>query len=157
MNACAGFAQPALDVGLPALARATRTHGVAALAVRRSYNALALGDPVRRLAEEGLFAMAFANAPASVAPPGAARPLFGTNPLAFAAPLPGGDPLVIDQSTSAVAKTEVLLRAERGEPLEPGWAQDTRGRPTTDARAALAGALLPADGTKAPTSSSSWR
>ena len=128
--------------------RGSRTHGVAALAVRRSYNALALGDPVRRLAEEGLFALAFANAPASVAPPGAARPLFGTNPLAFAAPLPGDDPLVIDQSTSAVAKTEVLLRAERGEPLEPGWAQDARGRPTTDARAALAGALLPAGGTK---------
>ena len=148
VDARCGFAQPALDAGLPGLVRVARTYGVAALAVRRSYNALALGDPVRRLAEEGLFALAFANAPASVAPPGAARPLFGTNPLAFAAPLPGDDPLVIDQSTSAVAKTEVLMRAENGQTLEPGWAQDARGRPTTDARAALAGALLPAGGTK---------
>ena len=92
VDARGGFAQPALDAGLPALARAARAHGIAALAVRRSYNALALGDPVRRLAQEGHLALAFANAPASVAPPGAGRPLFGTNPLAFAAPLPGGDP-----------------------------------------------------------------
>ncbi len=143
-----GFAQPALAAGLPALVAAALKHGIACLAVRRSYNALALGPWVRRLADDGLIGLAFANAPASVAPPGARRAVYGTNPFAVAAPVTGGTPIVLDQSTSAVAKTEVMMRAEAGRPLEPGWAQDAAGDPTTDAAAALGGALLPAGGRK---------
>ena len=87
--------------------------------MRRPCNALALGPWVRRLADAGPIGLAFADAPASVAPPGARRAVYGTNPFAVAAPVRGG-PIVLDQSTSAVARTEVAMRAEDGRALEPG-------------------------------------
>lgn len=148
VDAATGFAHPAFETGLPALRAAAAAQGVAAMSIANSGNALALGHFVRPLAERGLIALAMSNAPASVAPPGGTARLFGTNPLAWAAPGPAGAPIVVDQSLSAVTKTEVLMRQAAGAALEPGWAQDAAGRPTTDAAAALAGSLLPAGGQK---------
>ncbi|WP_374643690.1 Ldh family oxidoreductase [Tabrizicola sp.] len=148
VDAASGFAHPAIDAGLPHLIRAARDLGIAAMAVRRSYNALALGRHVLPLADSGLIGLCLANAPASVAPPGARRPLFGTNPLAFAAPVAGGPPILIDQSLSAVTRTEMILRKNRGEAIPAGWAQDREGRPTTDPAIGLEGSLLPAGGQK---------
>ncbi len=148
VDAASGFAHPAIDAGLPHLIRAARDLGIAAMAVRRSYNALALGRHVLPLADSGLIGLCLSNAPASVAPPGARRPLFGTNPLAFAAPVAGGPPILIDQSLSAVTRTEMILRKNRGEAIPPGWAQDREGRPTTDPATGLEGSLLPAGGQK---------
>jgi (2R)-3-sulfolactate dehydrogenase (NADP+) len=73
-----------------------------------------------------------ANAPASVAPPGATHPLIGTNPIAFAAPVGEDEMVVADQSMSAVTKTEMLLRRDRGESIPLGWAQDRAGLDTDD-------------------------
>jgi (2R)-3-sulfolactate dehydrogenase (NADP+) len=56
--------------------------------------------------------------------------------------------LVIDQSASVVAKSEILLRARKGEPIEPTWALDADGCPTTVAEAALRGSMLPSGGQK---------
>ncbi|MGB3387214.1 MAG: Ldh family oxidoreductase [Pseudaminobacter sp.] len=148
VDANSGFAHPAIDAGMPHLIEAARELGVAAMAVRHSYNALALGRHVLPLAERGLVGLCVSNAPASVAPPGARRALFGTNPLAFTAPVEGGPPIVIDQSLSAVTKTEVMLRKGRGEPIPIGWAQDREGKPTTDPAIGLEGSLLPAGGQK---------
>lgn len=143
-----GFAHPAIEAGLPRLAEAARTHGVAALAVRNSYNCLALSHHVTPLAREGLIGLCMSNAPASVAPAGASSPLFGTNPLAFAVPVAGGEIIVADQSMSAVTKTEMIMRRARGEPIPLGWAQDRRGAPTTVAAEGLLGSLLPSGGQK---------
>lgn len=148
VDAATGFAHPAFEAGLPALLRAVAAQGVAVMSIGNSYNALALGHFVRPLAERGLIAIAMSNAPASVAPPGGSVRLFGTNPIAWAAPVPDGPPIVVDQSMSAVTKTAVMLRQAEGLPLEPGWAQDAEGQPTTDATAALAGSLLPSGGQK---------
>ncbi|MDR0808490.1 MAG: Ldh family oxidoreductase [Gemmobacter sp.] len=148
VDAAMGFAHAAYEAGLPALLAAVAKQGVAAMSIAQSYNALALGHFVRPLAEHGLVALALSNAPASVAPPGAQAPIFGTNPLAWAAPLAGGPPVVVDQSMSAVTKTAILLRQATGQALEPGWGQDAMGRPTTDPATALAGSLLPAGGQK---------
>ena len=60
----------------------------------------------------------------------------------------GGARLVIDQSASAIAKSEIVLRARQGEPIEPGWALDADGNATTQAQAALAGSMCPAGGQK---------
>ena len=73
---------------------------------------------------------------------GARRPVYCTNPLAFAAPVADGPPLLIDQASSATAYVELRRYADRGEALPPGWAVDADGRPTTDPNAALRGALL---------------
>ena len=82
-----------------------------------------------------------------VAPLGGARPVLGTNPIAFGFPL-DGDPLVIDLGTSAFMGTDLQFRQRLGIPLPEGVALDAEGRPTTDAAAAHRGALLPFGGHK---------
>lgn len=148
VDACDGFAHPAIDLGLPLLFEAARTQGIAALAVTNSYNCGVVGYHVERIATAGFIALGFVNAPASIAPHGGIKPVFGTNPLAFAAPRAGKPPLVIDQSSSVVAKSEIVVHQARGEPIPLGWALDAAGRPTTDPKAALAGTMLPAGGYK---------
>ncbi|KQY26949.1 Ldh family oxidoreductase [Rhizobium sp. Root482] len=149
VDARSGFAHPAIAAGTPALVAAARRSGIAAMAVRNSYNCLALAHHVLPLAESGLIGICLSNAPASVAPPGATRALFGTNPLAFAVPTKdGAPPIVVDQSMSAVTKTEMILRGNRGETIPTGWAQDRNGQPTTDPATGLEGSLLPAGGRK---------
>ncbi|WP_411034496.1 Ldh family oxidoreductase [Shinella sp. BYT-45] len=149
VDARCGFAHPAIAAGTPALIEAARRAGVGAMAVRNSYNCLALAHHVQPLAARGLIGLCVSNAPASVAPPGALKALFGTNPLAFAVPSrEGHPPVVVDQSMSAVTKTEMVLRRNRGEAIPAGWAQDGQGQPTTDPAAGLEGSLLPAGGRK---------
>lgn len=144
VDALTGFAFPALEAGLPALADAARDTGVAVLAVANSHHFGVAGHPVERLARAGLVGIAFGNSPAAIAPWGGARPVFGTNPIAFACPRAGGaDPLVIDLSLSKVARGKVMVAAQRGEPIPEGWALDAHGDPTTDPKAALAGSMVP--------------
>jgi (2R)-3-sulfolactate dehydrogenase (NADP+) len=143
-----GFAHPAIELGFTQLVPAARASGIAALAVKRSYNCGVVGHHVEALAGQGLVALAYANTPAAIAPWGGSRAFFGTNPVAFAAPRRAQLPLVIDQSASVVARGEVMLRARQNQPIPEGWALDSSGAPTTDAKAALAGSMLPAGGYK---------
>lgn len=144
-----GFAHPAIAAGLPLLAEAARANGIAAMTLRRSYNCGVLGHHAEDLAALGLIGLCFTHAPASIAPPGGSRPVIGTNPLALAVPDgAGGAAFILDQSASVVAKSEVILRARRGEALPEGWALDAEGQPTTDAAAALKGSMRPAGGAK---------
>jgi (2R)-3-sulfolactate dehydrogenase (NADP+) len=148
VDAAHGFAYPALALALEWLPGAALAQGVAVAGVRRSHHAGVAGWFVERLAERGLVALMFANTPAAIAPWGGNRPLFGTNPVAFAAPVPGARPMVVDLSLSTVARGRIMAAAQRGEPIPEGWATDERGRPTTDARAALTGTMQPAGGAK---------
>ena len=143
-----GFAHPAIDLGLERLPELAREAGLAALAVTNSYNCGVCGYHVRRIAEAGLLALGFVNAPASIAPWGGRAPVFGTNPLSCAVPRQNAPPLVIDQSSSVVARSEVIVHAQRGEPIPEGWALDSDGQVTTDPEAALAGSMVPAGGYK---------
>lgn len=143
-----GFAHPAIDLGITRLVPAARQNGVAALAVTNSYNCGVVGYHVGRLAAEGLVALAYVNSPAAIAPWGGKKPFFGTNPVACAAPRKSGPPLVIDQSSSVVARGEVMVHDQQGKAIPLGWALDQDGNPTTDPKAALAGSMLPAGGYK---------
>ena len=147
-DAACGFAHPAIAPGLTYVANAARENGVAALAVRNSYNCGVVGHHVEALAHAGLVGIAFVNAPPSIAPWGGTRPLFGTNPIAFAAPRRNGDPIIVDQSSSVIARGEILVHSQLGKPLQEGWALDVDGHPTTDAKLALQGSLLPSGGYK---------
>lgn len=144
-----GFAHPAIDVGLAQLLPLAREMGIAALAVTNSYNCGVVGYHAERIAKAGLVALTFVNAPASIAPHGGKQAVFGTNPIALGVPRTGRPPLVIDQSSSVVAKSEVVVHKQRGEPIPLGWALDKAGEPTTDPAAALdGGTMVPAGGYK---------
>jgi (2R)-3-sulfolactate dehydrogenase (NADP+) len=143
IDACHGFAYPALDLAVEQLPAIAREQGIAAAAVLRSHHCGAAGHPVEHLAEGGLVALMFANSPPAIAPWGGARGLFGTNPIAFACPLPGQPPIVVDLSLSKVARGNVLAAKQKGEPIPEGWALDAEGRPTTDPAAALKGTMVP--------------
>jgi (2R)-3-sulfolactate dehydrogenase (NADP+) len=90
----------------------------------------------------------FVNTPAGIAPWGGSRAVLGTNPVAFACPLPGRSPLVIDLSLSKVARGNIMTAKQRGETIPEGWALDAAGKPTTDPDAALAGTMVPAGDAK---------
>ena len=143
-----GFAPLALQIGCAPLAEKARRHGIAALAVTRIYHFAALWPEVEALAAQGLLALACTAAMSYVAPAGGSKPLYGTNPMAFAWPRAGHPPLVFDQASSASARGEIQLHLRDGAPLPEGWAIDADGRPTTDPAAALAGAQLPFGGYK---------
>ncbi|RVU18108.1 Ldh family oxidoreductase [Methylobacterium oryzihabitans] len=138
-----GFAYPALEAACAALPEVARAEGLAAAPIRRSHHCGAAGLVVESLAAQGLVALLFANAPAAMAPWGGTVPLLGTNPVAFACPLPGRDPIVIDLALSKVARGHIVAAQKRGEPIPEGWALDAAGRPTTDPDAALAGTMVP--------------
>jgi len=149
VDAASGFAHPAIDVGFERLVPLAKETGIAALAVRNSYNCGALGYHVERLAEQGLVGLGFTNAPASIAPVGGVTPVIGTNPFALATPDGNGAAaFVIDQSASVVAKSEVMMHARTGKPIPVGWALDSEGNPTTDGEVALKGSMLPSGGYK---------
>ncbi len=149
VDAGTGFAHPAIAAGEGRLVEAARANGIAALSVRNSYNCGVLGHHAERIARHGLLALCFTNAPASIAPVGGHRPVIGTNPFALAAPGQDGEAaMVIDQSASVVAKSEVMKRARAGESIPEGWALDADGRFTTDPEAALKGTMAPSGGYK---------
>lgn len=144
-----GFAQPALAAARGLLLDKVRHNGIAMLAIRNSHHFAALWPDVEPFAREGLVALAFVNSMACVVPYGGRKLLFGTNPISFAAPRAGADPLVFDLATSAIAHGDVQIAAREGQLLPEGYGVDSDGRPTCDPAAILnGGALLPFGGYK---------
>lgn len=143
VDAAHGFAYPAIALAIEALPAMARAQGIAAAGIRRSHHAGVTGLFAEELARRGLVALVLTNGPAAIAPWGGRRGLFGTNPLAFAAPVPEAEPIVIDLSVSRVARGRIMAAAQKGEPIPEGWALDAAGRPTTDPNAALAGTMVP--------------
>ncbi|AJP52068.1 Ldh family oxidoreductase [Pseudomonas simiae] len=149
VDAVNGFAQPALAAARSLLVDKARSAGIALLAIHNSHHFAALWPDVEPFAEEGLVALSVVNSMTCVVPHGADRPLFGTNPIAFAAPRADGPPIVFDLATSAIAHGDVQIAARKGERLPPGMGVDSLGQPTQDPKAILeGGALLPFGGHK---------
>ncbi|MDP2802190.1 MAG: Ldh family oxidoreductase [Phreatobacter sp.] len=149
VDAGAGFAHAAIDLGLPDLIATARSQGIASLAIRNSYNCGVLAYHTERIAEAGLVGLGFTNAPASIAPSGGRKAVLGTNPWSLAVPDgAGGARFVIDQSASVIAKSEVIKRSKSGEAIPEGWALDADGRPTTDPVEGLKGTMVPSGGYK---------
>lgn len=143
-----GLAPLAIELGRPPLVDTARENGMAALALRRTHHFAALWPETQALAEAGLVAMAFVNSPPYMAPAGGKRPFFGTNPMSFAWPRPGGGAMVWDQASSAMARGEIMIAGRDGHALPPGVGIDRDGNPSTDPAAVLKGAQLPFGGYK---------
>lgn len=126
-----------------AVARA-RLHGVGWVGARSSNHFGIAGYYARRAADAGLVGLCGTNAGARVAPAGAGRPFFGTNPFALAAPTARGPMLVVDMATSAVATGKLELASRAGTSVPRGWVVDAEGRDSTDPQAlAYGGWMLP--------------
>lgn len=143
-----GFAYPALDLALKKLPAIARKQGIAAAAVTNSNHCGVAGHHVEKLAEQGLVALMFANTPAAMAPAGGSKAVYGTNPVAFAAPLAGRPPVVVDLSLSKVARGNLVAARQKGEAIPDDWALDPDGNPTTDPARGISGTMLPLGGAK---------
>ncbi|WP_282606772.1 Ldh family oxidoreductase [Pelagibius sp. Alg239-R121] len=143
IDAGSGFAFPAMDLAIEKLDEVAPESGIAMAGVFRSHHFGQAGYHVERLAQHGLVGLALGNSPKAIAPWGGRDGVFGTNPIAFAAPRRSADPLLIDLSLSKVARGKVMVAAKKGEPIPDGWALDKEGQPTTDAAAALEGTMIP--------------
>ena len=99
-------------------------------------------------AQQGMVGIVLCNSAPSMSPWGGAEPFFGTNPLSIAIPGEGSDPIVLDMSSSIVARGKIRRAQRMKEPIPLGWALDENGQPTTDPDAALKGTLLPIGGPK---------
>jgi LDH2 family malate/lactate/ureidoglycolate dehydrogenase len=122
--------------------------GVVVAAVRNANHLGMLAPYVESMADAGVIGIALTTSEALVHPWGGTRALVGTNPLAIAVPVPDEHPVVLDMATGQVSRGKVLDHAARGLPLAPGDAVDSAGVPTTDAAAALDGAISPFGGPK---------
>lgn len=136
-----GYSLLGFHTGLPLLAQKARSQGIAAMVIKRCFHFSALWPEVEAIAASGLVGLAMNPSHSWVAPAGGRHPVFGTNPLAFAWPRPGGHPFVFDFATSAIARGDIELHARQGTPIPSHWAIDAQGQPTTNASAALQGAM----------------
>ncbi|GBF27098.1 (2R)-3-sulfolactate dehydrogenase [bacterium MnTg02] len=143
-----GFAYPAFEIAYQKLPDMISETGIACAAFYRSSHFGVAGHHVERLAKSGLIAIAFGNSPKAMAPWGGKQALFGTNPLAFAAPRPDKLPLMIDLALTRVNRASIVSAAKSGDPIPEGWALDKDGQPTTDPNAALEGTMIPIGGAK---------
>jgi LDH2 family malate/lactate/ureidoglycolate dehydrogenase len=125
-----------------------RQTGVAFTAVAHSNHYGAAAYWAMMALSNGMIGFSSTNAPAVVAPAGGSTAMFGTNPFAIAIPANGELPVVLDLATTVVARGRINLYAKQNKPLEPGWAFDKHGVPTTDPHAALKGLLAPIGGYK---------
>ena len=138
-----GFAYPALSLAIKELVSCSKKYGIAVASISHSHHFGQAGRHVERLAESELIGLMFGNTPKAIPPWGGSKALYGTNPIAFSVPRSKTPPLVIDLSLSKVARGKVMMANQKNERIPQGWAIDEQGNPTSDAKKALAGAMLP--------------
>ena len=138
-----------LNKGLPELIKTAKENGVAVLAINNSHHMAAMWPETEAVAEEGLVAFACTSYKPAVAPAGAIKPLFGTNPISFAWPRPGKTPVVFDMATASMAMGEVQVAKREGHKVPLGTGLTKDGKDTTDpGKIADGGVLLPFGGYK---------
>jgi len=129
------------------VARAEET-GIAMAAISNSSHIGMLAPYVESVARRGQLAVLLTTSEALVHAWAGRGATVGTNPIGIGVPTLG-EPLVLDMSTASVSMGKILDYAATGRTLQPGWAVDALGRPTTDAAAAAdGGAISPFGGPK---------
>jgi len=143
-----GFAPLAVATAREELQRLARQQGIAAAAVANVHHYSALWVDIEPLVEAGLGALCFTAYMPAVAPAGASRPFFGTNPMAFGWPRTDGKAMIFDQASAAMARGEIVIAARDGRNVPLGVGLDSTGNPTSDPAAILKGSQLPFGGYK---------
>jgi L-2-hydroxycarboxylate dehydrogenase (NAD+) len=139
LDAHGGLGAPASYRAMRAVMAKARSSGAAFGCVRDSNHFGVAGFYARMALEEDMIGIAMTNTAALGVPTFGARAMFGTNPLAFAAPAGREVAFVLDMSTTVVTRGRLEVYDRNGEPLPPNWAVDAKGLSTTDPAAALRG------------------
>lgn len=142
VDAMNGYAVPALAAVRALAIDKARRNGVSVTAIRNSHHLGMLSLDIEAFAEAGLIALSVVNSMKSVVPHRGKKPVFGTNPLAFAAPRTAGSPFLFDLATSAMAYGDVKMAARENHVLPPDVGVDRDGEPTTDPVQVIEGGAL---------------
>ncbi len=137
-----GFAPVAIRVGLPELVKTVNKHGVGVLTITNTHHFAALWHETEFLAENNLIGIACTAYKPSVAPAGAKKPFFGTNPISFSWPRKDSTPVVFDMATSTMAMGEVQVAARDGHKVPFGTGLDKEGNKTDDPSQIANGGVL---------------
>ena len=138
-----------LSLGLPAVINLAKKNGVAILAIKNSHHMAALWPETEAIAEAGLVGIACTSYKPAVAPTGATKALYGTNPISFSWPRLDKTPVVFDMATASMAMGEVQIAKREGHKVPLGTGLDKEGKETTDpGEIADDGVILPFGGYK---------
>jgi len=138
-----------LNKSIPELIKAAKENGVAVLAINNSHHMAAMWPETEAIAEQGLVAFACTSYKPAVAPAGAIKPLYGTNPISFAWPRKKKTPVVYDMATASMAMGEVQVAKREGHKVPLGTGLTKEGKETTDpGKIVDGGVLLPFGGYK---------
>ena len=138
-----GFGQVAAMEGMRMSIEKAKSFGIGLTLIRNTNNIGLLSLYSLTAARQGLIGFSACNGAASMAPWGGSVPFFGTNPFAIAAPGGQERPVVLDMSTSVVARGKIRRAQRLKERIPLGWALDEDGCPTNDPVVAMQGTLIP--------------
>ena len=124
------------------------TAGVGLVTARNSTHYGTAGYYAMMALEKDMIGVSLTNSPSLMAPWGGRKAFLGTNPLAIAVPAGREKPFLLDMATSVVARGAIILAAKKGETIPISWGLNKDGEPTTNAKEANEGALLPLGGHK---------
>ena len=136
----------AADVAVKTAISNAKKTGIGLVAVKNSGHYGLSGYYAEQAVKKGLMVMVFTNAPPAVAPHGALKSLFGTNPICFGTPTGSKIPFILDTSISMINRGKIRVAAREGGKIPEGVALDKFGKPTTDPKKALEGVQLPIAG-----------
>ncbi|MDA7582661.1 Ldh family oxidoreductase [Candidatus Pelagibacter sp.] len=136
----------AADTAIKIAIKNAKKTGIGLVAVKNSGHYGLSGYYAEQAVKKGLIVMVFTNAPPAVAPHGALKSLFGTNPICFGTPTGSKVPFILDTSISMINRGKIRVAAREGKKIPEGVALDKFGKPTTDPKKALEGVQLPIAG-----------
>ena len=136
----------AADIAIKKAILNAKKTGIGLVAVRNSGHYGLSGYYAEQAVKKNLVTMIYTNAPPAVAPHGALKSLFGTNPICFGTPSGSKAPFILDTSISMINRGKIRFASKNNQKLPIGVALDKFGKPTTDANKALKGVQLPIAG-----------
>jgi len=136
----------AADIAIKTSIKNAKKTGIGMVAVKNSGHYGLSGYYAEQAVKKNLITMVYTNAPPAVAPHGALKSLFGTNPICFGTPTGSKIPFILDTSISMINRGKIRVAARNNQKIPEGVALDKFGKPTTDAKKALAGVQLPIAG-----------
>ena len=136
----------AADIGIKQAIKSAKKTGMGLVGIKNSGHYGLSGYYAEQAVKKNLIAFCFTNAPPAIAPHGARKSLFGTNPICFGTPTASKVPFILDTSVSVINRGKIRVAARTGKKIPYGVALDKFGKPTNDAKKALAGVQLPIAG-----------